>query len=272
MQEGSDFAQIVKAIQINDIHSVRQLVGSGQSQSTLNSSLCWASRLGNLPLCIFLVESGADVNAEVWGGFTPVIWASIFMGDVPVLEYLISQGANINHYSTKRRQTSLHAAIIKGNYQLAELLILQGAKLDSQDYLYKTPLLHAVQRNMSNCCKLLIHHNCNVNIPGFVNGQRLSPLLVALLQNNLEITKMLILAGAKFERMAIYQTLSIKQYYKTVEDSLNFELRPVYLKQQCRVCIRELLKPDFLQKLKQIDLPNSLRDFICMDELDGITT
>ena len=199
-----------------------------------------------------------------------MLWVVIFSGDISVLNFLVQSGANVNHSSKKRRQTALHAAIIKGDVTLAESLINAGADLDMQDYLCKSPLLHAAQRNLTDCVKLLIRHNCNVNLTGFVNGTNLSPLLVALLQNNLEITKILILAGAKFEQTTIYQTLTTRQYYQTVEDNLHMELRPVYLKQQCRVYLRQLLKTDFLNKLKEMDLPTRLRAFLSMEELDRI--
>lgn len=266
----SDDIVMIAAIQSNDLHTLQELLAKGQNQFTLTSCLCWASRLGNLPLVTLLVENGADPNLGLWGGFNPLLWATMFSGDAEVISYLIRQGASVNCASLKRKQTPLHAAVIKGDQRVTQLLIDEGANLDDQDYLLKTPLLHAVQRNLNDCVKTLILNNCNVNIAGFVNGTRLSPLLVALLQNNLEITKMLILAGARFEQTAIYQTYTLKHYYRTVENDLNYEIRPVYLKQQCRVSIRELLKPQFLEKLKQIELPTTLKKFLSMEELNRL--
>lgn len=81
---------------------------------------------------------------------------------------------------------------------------------------------------------------------------------------------MLLLAGARFNNPAIYHSYTITQYYKTVEDALNIEVRPVYLQQQCRVCIRQLLRPHFLQKLRELTLPQPLKSFIEISELDKI--
>lgn len=266
--DDSDHILMVNAVQANDRDTLEQLLAKGQNQNALASSLCWASRLGHLPLVILLIEHGADSNSELWGGFTPLLWTTMFSGDVAVISYLINSGANVNCKSFKRKQTPLHAAVIKGDHRLAKVFISEGANLDAQDYLFKTPLLHAVQRNLHDCVKVLLLSNCNVNTAGFVNGTRLSPLLVALLQNNLEITKMLVLAGAKYEQLAIYQTYTLRQYYRTCEDSLNFEVRPVYLTQQCRVCIRELLKPQFLEKLSQMKLPPAMKHFLGLGELN----
>lgn len=266
----TDDVEMITAVQQNDERQVKQLIERGQNQVTLDSGLCWAARLGYLPLIIILIEGGADPNSEVWGGFSPLIWVTIFSGNTDVIRYLVNSGADVDHSSSKRKQTALHAAAIKGDTRLVQCLIDVGASLDVQDYLYKTPLLHAVQRNLQGCVKILIRNNCNVNLPGFVNGTRLSPLLVALLQSNLELTKMLILAGAKFEQTAIYQTYTLAHYYKLAGDCLNLEVRPVYLQQQCRVSIRELLKPQFLQKLQQIELPPLLREFLSMEELNRV--
>lgn len=262
--------RLVTSVQSNDISTVRELLERGQNQDMIDSSLCWAARMGNLPLVELLLNHGANTNAEVWGGFTPIIWSTIFSSNTDVLKLLIINGADVNRYSKTRKQTALHAAVIKGDNDTAEMLIEAEANLDVQDYLGKTPLLHAVQRNLLSSVKLLIKHNCNVDLPGFVNGTSLSPLLVALMQSSLEITKVLILAGAKFETTTIYQTYTLRQYYRTVENTLNLELRPVYLKQQCRVCIRNLLKPQFLRKLTEVQLPKSLRDFLSLEELDKI--
>lgn len=262
--------KLVTSVQSNDINTVRELLEKGQNQDMIDSSLCWAARMGNLPLIELLLNHGGNTNAEVWGGFTPIMWATIFSSNTDVLRLLIINGGDVNRCSKTRKQTALHAAIIGGDNQTAEILIEAGAHLDVQDYLGKTPLLHAVQRNLLASVKLLIKHNCNVDLPGFVKGTSLSPLLVALVQNNLEITKVLVLAGGKFETTTIYQTYTLRQYYRTVEDNLNLELRPVYLKQQCRVCIRNLLKPQFLQKLTEMQLPKSMRDFLSLEELDKI--
>ena len=69
---------------------------------------------------------------------------------------LIQAGSNIRHASLKRRQTALHGAVIHGNTLCVGTLLEAGSNPDCQDYLYKTPLLHAVNRSLSNCVKLLI--------------------------------------------------------------------------------------------------------------------
>ena len=259
--------ELTDALMRGDNLRAQGVIELGCSQVALDSGLCWASRYGNQFMVKLLLEKGANPNAEVWGGFTPLIWAAMFSQNTEVLHLLISCGSSLDHASSKRRQTALHAAVVNGNHQFVDEFLKAGANPDIQDYLCKTPLLHAVQRNLPACVAILIRYNCDVNRTGWVNGVSMSPLVCALIQNNLEITKMLLLAGAKFERPAIYQTYSIGQYYRTVEDNLNLEVRPVYLQQQCRVCIRHLLKPRFLEKLREIFLPTQLKEYLELVEI-----
>jgi E3 ubiquitin-protein ligase XBAT32/33 len=69
---------------------------------------------------------------------------------------------------TKELQTPLHAAIIRGNHQMVSLLIESGANIDAQDYMYKTPLLHAVLKKNTSGVKVLLHYNCDVNLTGWI--------------------------------------------------------------------------------------------------------
>lgn len=260
-------ADLIAVIQSGDNSRVQSLLLKDYDQLSLDSALCWASRYGNVDIVYSLLRKGANPNAELWGGFTPLIWATMFSTDINVIKVLIEAGSSVNCASTKRRQTALHAAVIRGHSQITSLLLEAGASVDAQDYMYKTPLLHAVLKNVPSCVKILLQHNCNVNMSGWVNGTSVSPLIQALIQNQLEITKMLILAGAKFSKEAIYQTYTINQFYHTAE-SLDVDVRPIYLQQQCRIYIRNLLKPQFLEKLNQMMLPTPLKDFLCLSELD----
>lgn len=262
-------ADLILAIQSGDNIVVKSILDIGCDQVALDSALCWASRYGNIEVVQILLLNGADPNAQVWGGFTPLLWAAMFSPNVNVLTVLIEAGSNVNCFSNKRRQTPLHAAAIRGDNLMTSMLLESGANVDAQDYMYKTPLLHAVLKNIPSCVKILLHHNCNVNMSGWFNGTSVSPLIQSLIQNQLEITKMLILAGAKFNKEAIYQTYTINQYYHTAE-SFHFDVRPIFLQQQCRICIRSLLKPKFLEKLNQMPLPTVLKEFLSLEELKYI--
>lgn len=266
----SNHIDLLEAVHAGDEGRVLSLLVIGCDQSMMDSALCWASRYDNVKILDHLLRAGADVNGEVWGGFTPLIWATMYSPNPEVIQILLQAGSHINHASDRYRQTALHAAVIRGHVAFTSLLLEAGAQPDVQDRMFKTPLLHAVQKSQPSCAALLIKHNCNVELSGWVSGLSTTPLTLALIQEDLEITKMLLLAGARFNNPAIYHSYTITQYYKTVEDALNIEVRPVYLQQQCRVCIRQLLRPHFLQKLRELTLPQPLKSFIEISELDKI--
>ncbi|XP_060069107.1 26S proteasome non-ATPase regulatory subunit 10-like [Ylistrum balloti] len=259
---------LLAAIHANDISCVICVLESGCQQVTLDSGLCWASRYGNIEMVSRLLEKGANPNAVVWGGFSPLIWATIYAPTVETILNLIVAGADVNHSSAKRRQTALHAAVIRDKVEFVSALVEGGANLDSRDYLHKTPLMHAVQRGATSCVKLLIYYNCDVTLTGWVDGVSVSPLLQALASGDLEITRVLVLAGARFDRPTISQTFTFGEFYATLERELKLEVRPVYLQQHCRVRIRHLLKPGFLDKLRQIGLPPLLHRYLLIDEMD----
>lgn len=261
---------LLEAVHSGDSERVINLLQAGCEQSIIDSALCWASRYGNQEILEHLLRAGGDVNGEVWGGFTPLIWAAMYCSNAEVIQILLQAGSHIDRASGRYRQTALHAAVIRGHVGYTSLLLEAGAHPDVQDRMFKTPLLHAVHKHHPACAALLIKFNCNVDMSGWVSGLSTTPLTLALIQEDLEITKMLLLAGARFHNPAIYHSYTITQYYKTVKDDLDIDVQPVYLQQQCRVCIRQLLKPHFLQKLRELTLPQPLKAFIEISELDLI--
>lgn len=73
----------------------------------------------------YLIERGADVNAQDKGGLIPLHNASSY-GHVDIAAFLIKSGALVN--ATDRWAfTPLHEAAQKGRTQLCTLLLAHGA-------------------------------------------------------------------------------------------------------------------------------------------------
>ncbi|XP_064613921.1 ankyrin repeat and SOCS box protein 8-like [Liolophura sinensis] len=259
---------LLTAVQQGDTDAIHVLLSADVLQSDLNSALCWSARLGSCDITEMLLSAGADPNCRLWGGFSPLLWATIFSENAEIMHLLLRSGSSVNCASYRRRQTVLHAAVIRGSAEFTSILLGHGANPDKQDYLSRTPLHYAIQRSNLQAIKMLLTHNCNVNICGVHNGEYISPLYWALLQDNLEAAKMLLLAGAKFNQPTIYCTVTVNQFYRTIEETLKMQVRPVYLQQQCRVCIRHQFSYDILKKLEQLVFPKRLKDFIRLEELD----
>lgn len=160
----SNHIDLLEAVHAGDEGRVLSLLVIGCDQSMMDSALCWASRYDNVKILDHLLRAGADVNGEVWGGFTPLIWAAMYSSNPEVLQILLQAGSHINHASARYRQTALHAAVIRGHVAFTSLLLEAGAQPDVQDRMFKTPLLHAVQKSQPSCAALLIKHNCNVDV------------------------------------------------------------------------------------------------------------
>lgn len=231
---------------------------------------CWASRYDNVKILDYLLRVGVDVNGEVWGGFIFFIWAVMFFLNLEVLQIFLQVGSYINYVFVRYRQIALYVAVIRGYVAFISLLLEVGVQSDVQDRMFKISFFYAVQKSQSFCVALLIKYNCNVELFGWVNGLSIISFILVFIQEDLEIIKMLLLVGVRFNNSVIYYFYIIIQYYKIVEDIFNIEVRFVYLQQQCRVCIRQLFRFYFLQKFREFILLRLLKSFIEILEFDKI--
>ena len=88
--------------------------------------LC-AAGYNNVEVCEYLLEHGADVNAQDKGGLIPLHNASSY-GHVDIAHLLIKYNANVNAVD-RWGFTSLHEASQKGRTQLCALLVSQTSRL-----------------------------------------------------------------------------------------------------------------------------------------------
>ena len=80
-----------------------------------------AAGYNNVEVCEYLLEHGADVNAQDKGGLIPLHNASSY-GHVDIAHLLIKYNANVNAVD-RWGFTSLHEASQKGRTQLCALLV-----------------------------------------------------------------------------------------------------------------------------------------------------
>src|SRR5579871_5113619 len=107
----------------------------------------------------WLVERGANLNAEDTWGKTPLHNRITFRGN---FEILVDLGADIHHVS-RSLGTPLHDAADRKNLPAATLLLDRGARVDAPNQEGRTPLELALQRcgsidipNMLALAKLLV--------------------------------------------------------------------------------------------------------------------
>ncbi len=164
--------------------------------SDLNNPLLFAIRQSHLPVARFLLEKGADDNAqERWGQSALHIAAG--KGDVEcvrllldhgarvnateinkstplefaitgtskeVVDLLLEKGADVGTKSSKEMNAFHLWAIGAGEPGIADLLFARQADVNARDYDGKTPLHHAVNQGQKQAVEWLLKHGAEVNV------------------------------------------------------------------------------------------------------------
>ncbi|XP_077966089.1 poly [ADP-ribose] polymerase tankyrase-2-like [Styela clava] len=115
-------------------------------QGRNSTPLHLAAGYNNLEVVEYLIEHGADVNAQDKGGLIPLHNASSY-GHVEIAAFLIKNGALVN--ATDRWAfTPLHESAQKGRTQLCTLLLAHGADPTMKNQEGHTPLDLAAQEDV----------------------------------------------------------------------------------------------------------------------------
>jgi len=164
-----------------------------------------------------LISKGANVKEKDPDGFTLLNWA-IWLGYKDIVELLINNGADVNA-KDKDGITPYYWAAAEGRKDLVELLIAKGATpvstihldaragdlakvksfieegtdVNARDKLGKTPLLSAVLADNIDVAKFLIAKGADVNAKDH-DGK--TPLFEAVNKGNRDIIEILIAKGA----------------------------------------------------------------------------
>ena len=83
------------------------------------------------------IAAGADLDAKMQGGYTPLHLAAIY-DHKEIAEVLIAAGADLDA-KNNRDMTPLHQAARSGRNEIAGLLIAKGADVNAKDKKGKTP-------------------------------------------------------------------------------------------------------------------------------------
>lgn len=117
-------------------------------------ALYHASLWGLLYSCIFLIQNGADVNAQ-GGEYGNALQAASTRGHLKIAQILIQKGADINAQGGLYGN-SLQAASARGHLEIAEMLIQKGADINAQGGQYGHALHAALVRGHPEIAELLI--------------------------------------------------------------------------------------------------------------------
>ncbi len=170
------------AAEVGNTDILKVLLEAGANVESPNvdgqTALMAVARTGNVEAATLLLDHGAAVDAkEKFGGQTSLMWASA-RRHPEMMQLLASKGADVNARSIDR------------NYQRHVTAEGRPKNLDSGGF---TPLLYAARENCAACVDVLLKNKADIDLP---DPDGVSPLLLAIMNANWDLTKQLVLAGA----------------------------------------------------------------------------
>lgn len=168
--------------------------------------------IGDLRIVELLLAHGADPRAADKNHVTPLHYAN----QAKIAESLIDRGADVNAL-TINGDTPLHYIAERGYgaqgslsaVKTAEVLIRRGAKINAVARDGYTPLYKAVMNNKLEMAKLLLLHGANPNVISNKSLNSLSPLAVAVSTGgygNAAMVELLLAHGANANVVSTYGT------------------------------------------------------------------
>jgi ankyrin repeat protein len=147
---------------------------------------------GNLENVIHLVDNcNISVNTKFFFDYTPLHIACMHEYP-PIVAALLERDANVNATDNDNRTPLL---LSTKNATIVALLLRNNADLSILDRENKTPLHLACNYGSLEVVKLLVEHNCEINV--YYSNFHVNPLMLATMHGYFEIIKFLINNGAE---------------------------------------------------------------------------
>jgi hypothetical protein len=128
-----------------------------QEKELLNQHLLEAIKHHNKKLLEFLLDVGANVNAQnIIDGSTP-LQSAAYWDKKDILELLLKAGANVNQ-ADNDGDTALYWAVINVSNDAIKLLLAAGADINAQNNRGFTPLSKAAYEGRQDIAALLRKH------------------------------------------------------------------------------------------------------------------
>ena len=208
---GSNAMQL--AAEVGDVNLIAMLLDAGADADSPNpegqTALMLVARAGAVEAARLLVERGATVDArESWGEQTALMWASA-RRHPEMMAYLIEEGADVNARSVWR------------DYQRH---ITAESRAKNMDAGGLTPLMYAARENCAACVDVLIANGVDVDLP---DPDRVSPLLLAIMNANWDIAARLVEAGADVNQRDIFGQAPLYAIAGSAEDMSRVSIDPL---------------------------------------------
>ncbi len=163
-----------------------------------------------------LLNLGVDVDSTINDNWTPLLIASNF-GDYEMIKLLIENGANVN-VQLQDGTSAIFLASALGNIQIVKLLIDNKTNINHKHLSGHNSLMIATKSHHSDIAKELILNG--INIDAFNWGQGENALSLAVINNNIEVTRLLLESGVKVNQLT--------QGYFTALDLCTIENKKIF--------------------------------------------
>lgn len=145
-----------------------------------------------------------------------------------------------------------------------ELLLLHDADINCESYMGNVIFYAIICGNIRAACKL-IKFGADVNARG---GRGIvDNLTLAKKSGDLELLKLLIFAGFKFNIFTDIKSLKTEEIDPLYDFLVHVSSNPLNLKDLCRIRIRNLLGKQLMQKIYRLPLPTVLLHYLALEEL-----
>ncbi len=203
----------------DDVELVRALLKAGADVKAKNhfgtTAITEAAILGSAPILDALLKAGADANTTNPEGETPLM-AAARSGKVDAARLLVEAGADVNARESFGQQTALMWASAQSQPEMVKFLASKGADLNARGVIRQwerkviteprpkdlnrggfTPLLYAAREGCVECAKHLAAAGAD---PDLEDPERITPLVMALMNLHFEVAAALINAGADVDK------------------------------------------------------------------------
>lgn len=160
------------------------------------SVLHYAVNSGSIETLEYLIESFGrelSINQNDSNGYN-CLHKAVGRGDLNMVCYLLRKGVNVNVFAGRHRLTPLHNAAKMGHHSIMRLLIESGCNVNALDSEDRTALNWAVRQGDEEAVRILCEAGSLVNNeePG-----EISPLDLAVYNGNPVVVKILLRHGAR---------------------------------------------------------------------------
>lgn len=206
-----------------DLALVERLIAAGADVNLQNdfgtSAITEAAIIGHAGILAALLEAGADPNTENPEGETPLM-AVARTGRTDAARVLIEAGADVNAREDWGGQSAIMWAAARSHPAMIELLAANGADVDARGVIRQwerktiteprpkdlnkggfTPLLYAAREDCVECAKKLLAAGAD---PDLADPERVTPLVMALLNLHYDFAMVMIEAGADVNKWDLF--------------------------------------------------------------------